>query len=77
MTTATLIDGTEVDSADPRWRAECLDVHRHVYAMRSMSIPMRRSHLHAIARDYGATMRERVAEAFAADWRERRKEQTT
>lgn len=74
MSTVTLIDGTEVDSADARWRDECMRVHRHVVTMRTIGRDGRNDYLAAIQRTDGAAWAKRVAEAYLRDWTERRQE---
>lgn len=68
----TLATGEVVDSADPAWRDECLTRHRHVQSMRSLGLEGRRDYLARVKAAEGEIAAQRLREAFAKDWDERK-----
>lgn len=72
MTTVTLADGRQVDSASEDWRQECLAVHTHVQNLRGRSLAQRREYLRALQHRTGAELALRVTDAYAKDWEARK-----
>lgn len=72
MTTVTLADGREVDSASEEWREECLAVHTHVDNLRGRSLAQRREYLRALQQRMGDEFALRVTDAYAKDWAARK-----
>ena len=63
MTIVQLLDGTPVDSADPRWQAECLNIDGAAKAIRRMSHEMQVHAYETLARDKGQEYADRVRRA--------------
>ena len=68
MTTVTLADGREVDSASAEWREECLARARHVETLLHMTGPgsrdQRARYLATVAEREGVAAAARVKEQF-------------
>lgn len=71
--TVTLIDGRQVSSASPEWRAECLQRHNHMQTMgRLRTTDGRREYIAAVARKEGTEAAERLKREFLRLWDERK-----
>ena len=73
MSTVTLIDGREVDSASPEWRAETLarqqaDDARHIANLMRLMLTQRRDYLENLLERHGPVTAQRVRDAFSAAW---------
>ena len=67
--TVTLIDGRQVDSASPEWRAECLQRQRHVDTLKRLLLRQDRAdYLEAVERTEGAEAARRLRESFHLAW---------
>jgi hypothetical protein len=69
-----LVDGTAVDSCDPRWAAELLSRQKHVWNMRSLDRRARGNYLNDVERAEGYEAATRLAKAYVADWERRKAE---
>ena len=71
-TTVRLIDGRQVDSSGPDWRAECRTRHKHVQALLALRGPggrhLRQSYLYTVEVAEGEEARQRLQVAFSAAW---------
>lgn len=74
MTTVTLIDGTEVDSASESWRLECAVRYQHVLNLRRLTLQQRRDYIDTVERKHGAEAARRLREAYTKDWQCRQAE---
>lgn len=72
MAIVILIDGREVDSASPEWRAECLRRSEHVQALLAMRGPdgrgKRNAYVEQVAFLEGAEAAKRLRERVKAEW---------
>jgi hypothetical protein len=77
LTTVTLIDGTEVDSASEAWRMECLQRHKHVQALLALqgtgSRHLRQDYLRRVEANEGAEAKNRLVVAFSQAWEQRQR----
>lgn len=84
MNLKTLSDGRQVPSDSEEWKAECLkryearhpDSTHHAHLMNLRSIPSssdRAAYIEAVGRAEGTYASEKLKEAFALIWEERRK----
>lgn len=83
MTTVTLIDGREVDSASPEWRQQCLaeweaaqpTVDRHVATLLRFSGPgareQRADYIATLTKRDGPSVADRVKAEFLKIWEKR------
>lgn len=84
MKTATLPDGRVVSTDSEEWKAECLrkyesrhpDSTHHAHLMNLRSIPSasdRKAYIEAVGHAEGTYASEKLKEAYAKVWEERRK----
>lgn len=83
MPSVTLINGRQVDSASPEWRAECLQRQRHIDTLMSLALRHDRAqYLADVEKAEGPEAARRLRERFAEAWakkhqpQEARKEMT-
>lgn len=74
MPSVTLINGTEVDSASPEWRAECLARQRHCDNLARLNRQQRNDYIDNVQRKEGAESARRVRAEFVRQWDERHKD---
>lgn len=65
MAVVKLLDGTLVDSADPRYMAECAEIHGSAVAIRRMSRDMQAHAYETLAKNKGDEYAARVRRANA------------
>lgn len=70
--TYTLADGREVDESCPlaRWERELLA--KHIADLRRQDSAGRRLYLEDVGRSMGQAYRQKLADAYAADWQARK-----
>ena len=75
MSTVTLIDGTQVDTASEAWRDECATRWKHVQTLLRLTgqggLELRRNYLRNVAVAEGAEARRRLEVDFAEAWMRR------
>lgn len=73
MTTVTLANGQQADSASYEWRHECLLVHNHVLNLKLIkSRSARAEYLSSVAKEQGLGMADHVGRRFAEEFEQMR-----